>query len=419
MLAMLLMLASVILTFSSTAYAAKKNVTVTFDGNGGTVSVKTKTVTVGETYGSLSSASRQGYTFDGWYTAKSGGTHITAKTKVTNNKNHTLYAHWTANTYTVTFNGDGVKVSPESKKVKFNSTYGTLPSPQKYGYTFEGWYTARNGKGTKITANSTVSTASNHTLFAKWKPIKRKLIFDANGGTVSPTSKEVTYDEKLGDLPTPKKKGFTFAGWSTKKTGDPKYVNSNTKFKQDTNLTVYARWNVTVSFVTNGGSKVADRKYVIDKQYDKLPAPTKSGYRFLGWYRGTTGNSRIYESDKASTEVKTMYARWEPINGAFVLRDCWVYDGGAAIRYSKADHIKFTADQSTLNGLRKEVKGMSESKQKTAAWFALDAVGSYYCQEQRNTDGAFDCSSLVGRAYKYAGVSELFDGLPSTYTMVE
>ncbi|HNR31736.1 MAG TPA: InlB B-repeat-containing protein, partial [Candidatus Hydrogenedentes bacterium] len=85
-----------------------KNFTVTFDAQGGsTPSPASKPVTYNAAYGTLGTTSRTGYTFNGWYTASTGGTLVTATTIVGATSNHTLYAQWTSNTYTVTFNLDG------------------------------------------------------------------------------------------------------------------------------------------------------------------------------------------------------------------------------------------------------------------------------------------------------------------------
>lgn len=75
--------------------------TVTFDANGGSVSPTSKTVTYGSTYGELPTPSRTGYAFTGWYTAADGGTRVQASNTVTITADQILYAHWTANTYTV------------------------------------------------------------------------------------------------------------------------------------------------------------------------------------------------------------------------------------------------------------------------------------------------------------------------------
>ncbi len=78
-----------------TQNSAKKQVKVTFNGNKGKVKeTSTKTVTVGEKYGTFPKATRKGYDFKGWYTEKSGGTKVTKDTKVTNQSAHSLYAHW-------------------------------------------------------------------------------------------------------------------------------------------------------------------------------------------------------------------------------------------------------------------------------------------------------------------------------------
>ena len=90
--------------------------TVTFDGNGGTPSVGSMTTTDGK-LASLPSASRRGsYSFDGWYTEKSGGTEVTTATVFS--ANTTVYAHWTYtgngyNYYTIKATaGAGGSISP-------------------------------------------------------------------------------------------------------------------------------------------------------------------------------------------------------------------------------------------------------------------------------------------------------------------
>lgn len=76
--------------------------TVSFDANGGTVGVGSMTVTAGGTYGDLPTPTRTGYSFQGWYTAASGGTRKRKGDKLASENNHTLYAHWQVNTYKLT-----------------------------------------------------------------------------------------------------------------------------------------------------------------------------------------------------------------------------------------------------------------------------------------------------------------------------
>ncbi|MGN0152236.1 MAG: InlB B-repeat-containing protein [Wujia sp.] len=66
---------------------------LSYNANGGTVSKTSKTLKVAAKYGTLPSTKRTGYTFLGWYTAKSGGTKVSASTKMAG-KNTTIYAHW-------------------------------------------------------------------------------------------------------------------------------------------------------------------------------------------------------------------------------------------------------------------------------------------------------------------------------------
>ncbi len=71
----------------------------------------------------------------------------------------------------ITYNvNGGQKLESATKTVNVGSKYGTLPSPKRVGYTFQGWYTAKT-KGTKITANSTVN--GDTTIYAQWKKVAK------------------------------------------------------------------------------------------------------------------------------------------------------------------------------------------------------------------------------------------------------
>ena len=141
---------------------------VSFDKNGGNGTTNDIEVLYGGVYGQLPTPTRTGYTFDGWYTAVTGGSKVTATTTVTETTAHTLHAHWTANTYTVTYNKNGGTITNESKYTSY--TYGTgltLPTPIRTGYTFGGWYTSSGLTGTAATSISSTTTG-NKTYYAKW-----------------------------------------------------------------------------------------------------------------------------------------------------------------------------------------------------------------------------------------------------------
>ena len=149
---------------------------VTFDPNGGKVSKESTAVTIGKPYGTLPTPNRTGYSFDGWYTEKTGGTKVTETTTVGNDPPTKLYAHWTANNYLVTLHANGGKISTPSGELvntrNYTATYGSkynfLPTPTRTGgYDFAGWYTDQTN-GTKITSDTTVTATKNHILYAHW-----------------------------------------------------------------------------------------------------------------------------------------------------------------------------------------------------------------------------------------------------------
>ena len=230
------------ITSAQTLYAQwiAKTYTVTFNANGGATSTTSKEVTYDLTYGDMPTPTRTGYTFAGWYTAVSGGTKVDAPTQVSIASDHTLYARWTAKTYTVTFDANGGETPTQSKSVSYDATYGDLPTPTRTGYTFDGWYTAVSG-GTKIEQSTKVSITSAQTLYARWTAKTYTVTFDANGGATSTPSKTVTYASTYGDLPTPTRTGYTFNGWYTSASGGTK-IEQSTKVSITSAQTLYAHW---------------------------------------------------------------------------------------------------------------------------------------------------------------------------------
>jgi uncharacterized repeat protein (TIGR02543 family) len=113
--------------------------------------------------GILQTPTRSGNKFLGWYTAKSGGSKINAKTVV--KKNVTYYAHW-VRVYTVKWNANGGKAKIASKTVVAKSKVGILQTPTRSGNKFLGWYTNTSG-GSKISKNTKIT--GNKTYYAHWK----------------------------------------------------------------------------------------------------------------------------------------------------------------------------------------------------------------------------------------------------------
>ena len=312
-----------------TAYFILKSYTVTWNANGGTVSPASTTKTHGSILGTLptpirASTAEYSYTFAGWFTAASGGTQITASTTVT--KDVTYYAHWTATkrSYTATFNGNGGSTpSPSSITKEYNTALGTLPTCSRTGYTFLGWYTASSG-GTKISTTTVVT--KDITYYAQWSINSYTLTFNPNGGTVTPTSKNLEYNSAYGTLPIPTRASdaqytYTFAGWYTAATGGTQVTAATKMAAKDT--TVYAHWtsntrSYTVSYKTTYGTLNRTSQSVAynSKGSCTLTMPNNTAeftYTFVGWYTaanggGTKVGSELTLETPAITGTVTYYA---------------------------------------------------------------------------------------------------------------
>lgn len=312
-----------------TAVFELKSYTVTWNANGGTVSPASVSKTHGSTLGTLPTPTRAAtaeysYTFAGWFTAASGGTQISTTTTVTGNV--TYYAHWTATkrSYTATFNGNGGNIpTPSTITKEYNAALGTLPTCSRTGYTFLGWYTASSG-GTKISTTTVVT--KDITYYAQWSINSYTLTFNPNGGTVTPTSKDLEYNSAYGTLPTPTRASdaqytYTFAGWYTAATGGTQVTATTKMAAKDT--TVYAHWtsntrSYTVSYKTTYGALNRTSQSVA---YNSKGSCTltisnntvKFTYTFVGWYTaanggGTKVGSELTLETPAITGTVTYYA---------------------------------------------------------------------------------------------------------------
>lgn len=218
---------------SASATLKLPGATLTFDANGHGTAPAAQSVAVGGTVTAPEAPTATGYTFGGWYTEAACNTEFTFGTL---SADTTVYAKWTANTYTVTLNADGGTCDKETVQVTYDSTYGTLPTPVKTGHTFKGWFDGE----TKVESTTAVTKADDHILTAKWDINQYTVTFDAQGGECSVTSRTVNYNEAYGTLPAPTKDGYNFVGWFTAADGGTQ-VSADGKVTD--NVTLYARWD--------------------------------------------------------------------------------------------------------------------------------------------------------------------------------
>ncbi len=221
-----------------------KKFIIKFNSQGGS-KVDDQTVIYGGKATSPTEPVKTGYTFGGWYKEAECKTIWTFATDVVTG-DATLFAKWTANVYTVTFDGQGATVAPNptSKNVTVPATtVDALPTePKRDGFTLGGWWTSG---GTQFLANTVVT--ANIIVLAKWIEIPKSTVtfFDDGATTpVSPSIVIVTTNSTLGTLlPTaPKKKSYTFSGWYTGMNGGGTEITANSKITKD--IALYAWWRI-------------------------------------------------------------------------------------------------------------------------------------------------------------------------------
>jgi len=323
-------------------YSSVPTYKITYNGNASTGGVAPTDSHAYETGGTATVAgantlSKTGYTFAGWNTETTGGgTPFAPDDTITiEDENVTLYAQWTANPYTVTFDAGAGTVSPATQNKLYDGTYGNgadgvtsaaLPTPERTGYTFGGWYTQAGGAGTPVTDTTAVTTAADHTLYAKWLVGSYTVTFDALGGTVTPATQTKQFGSTYGNgadgttveaLPTPERSGYAFDGWHTQVGGTGAQVTDTTEMSDPGNHTLYAKWTpktYSIAFNSNEGSAVDAVQADFDTTIAAPNAPTRTGYRFAGWYKESSlTNAWRFATDKVPVDGTTLFAKWTKV----------------------------------------------------------------------------------------------------------
>ena len=198
-------------------------------------------------------------------------------------------------TYTVTFDSDGGS-QVQAQTVEQGKTATEPTGVTKEGYTLDGWY---NGEAKW---NFTSPVNSDVTLKAKWKKNVYTVVFDSDGGT-SVAAKAVNHGEKVAEPTGVTKEGFNLDGW----------YNGETKWNFDTvvtsNMTLKAKWSaktVTVTFNSDGGTKVDPKPVAYGSKVEEPTGVTKEGYTLDGWYNGNVK----WNFDNPVTGDMTLTAKW-------------------------------------------------------------------------------------------------------------
>lgn len=132
-----------------------------------------------------------------------------------------------------------------SQLVNYEGSGSEVTAVASPGYSFYQW-----SDGLTTASRTDTNIQENINVTAQFTANTYTLNFDAQGGSVSPSSKSVTYNQEIGTLPTPSKSGYAFRGWNTQVDGLGTNYASNTVFSLTNNVTVYALWVLTCGNVT-------------------------------------------------------------------------------------------------------------------------------------------------------------------------
>ena len=344
--------------------------------------------------------SRTGYTFEGWYTSANGGTKIynadgTCTNEGTYWKNssyvHTgnlsVYAHWKANTYTITSkyfyyyqNNTWKQFDTKTEQRTYGSSFAphNVNSPTGYhaGNNY-GYYTEKSeylGGGTVGTNNITVN--QNIIVHVHYYPNTYAITYKPNGGSDSDQAQTVTYGiswTTKGAIYS--KSGYTQTSWNTQANGSgTKYSLSTAQTdKQLSNVTLYAQYSAntyTVKYNGNGadGGSMADTIHTYNGNVNlRKNAFTKNHYNFIGWYasRNNNGTTEWYYND------------WN-----------WHKDGSAP---SGAAKYKFSDQEVSKNATTKNNDVITMHAQWSANMYYFDLNGNLDGSNSGNISGFGTC----------------------------
>ena len=252
----------------------------------------TTEVTFDNAIGELPVPSVNGYTFAGWFTAKTGGTQVTKDTVYTTAGSSSIYAKWNTVTYNITVDSNGGSSVSGSQ---FTIENGRTPAASALsGYAFSHWEVVSASGNWVVGETLPADTAfagkyGDVTLKAVWASNEYKLYFNTNkpaGAITDPECEvlfiEVLFNNKLGTLPVPSVIGYEFEGWFTDADAQ---VTADTIYNTVGDTTVYAKWlPVVYNLVTdeNTGEAIADSTYTIEN--GQIPSGgAKTGYTFSHW----------------------------------------------------------------------------------------------------------------------------------------
>ena len=312
----------------------RENGSATFDAASYERALKiTKKYTYGNKLDNPTPVTRVSYDFNGWYTAKSGGTQVTNDTNVPA-ANTTYYAHWTGQTYVIKFNANGGSGTMADETFTFGTNKAlTANAFTRTNYEFVYWSTNAAGTGSLYTDQQTSTgfiknSQSPLTIYAQWRPTNYTVVFNANGGSGTTANQTINYGTATALTANGySKTGYTFAGWTdgTNNLNNKASVNINANLLYNTsaptvntNSAGYAGYwrknstNATVVDISNSPSNAITKAIKIPANttsatyyVDQTNVPLASGqtYTVSVWAKGSgtlaikVGNGSPYKEE--------------------------------------------------------------------------------------------------------------------------
>ena len=318
------------------AEAEPKTSAVTFDKQGGSGGSDGVTAVFNSAMPAITIPSLEGYTFGGYFDQTDGAGNkyynengSSARLWDKDTTPVTLYAYWTVNSYTLTANAglgtisgvaSGWQIATGNKTatidLDFGEVYGTLPTVNVYtknGYTvtFNGWYTAQTG-GSQVNEATTMG-AGDTEIFARYTETANVITITLDNQSATSAGTQYVYyrfntntyyatntsgqlSDAITSIVSPTKTGYIFGGYYTEQNGGgTMFINNLGQFTNNLystiyqNTTLYAMWTANgynLVYDSNGGTAVDSKVKEYGTAFTEadLPAITRTGYIFVGWF---------------------------------------------------------------------------------------------------------------------------------------
>ena len=262
--------------------------TITYDLDGGTAEGNPDTYTVETDAFTLKNPTRPGYTFTGWSgTGLTGEDNLTVTIPKGSTGNRSYTAHWSLNTYSITYDLNGGTASGNPTSYTVESATITLNQPTKTGYTFTGWSGTDLTGEDNLTVTIPAGSTGDRSYTAHWSLNTYSITYDLDGGTASGNPDFYTVESSTITLNPPTRTGYTFIGWSGTDLSGSDNLTVTIPAGSIGNCSYIAHWSLNIYSITydlDGGTALGNPDfYTVESSAITLNEPTKAGYVFTGW----------------------------------------------------------------------------------------------------------------------------------------